>query len=116
MPPFTPSSPAQSQLGASPAKLLDLVRQRLVTILGPQFIVTLNGDSNDGRVSRYHLAIDHAPSRIRLEDSGDIRSGFIEHLLRLGAHTRKMIDSATFSRMCSDDPQRPLVWLSDTAS
>ncbi len=41
---------------------------------------------------------------------------FIEHLLRLATQVRKMLDSPTFSRMGSNAPNRPLVWLNELVS
>ena len=64
----------------------------------------------------YHLASQHNQSGVPLEDYGDVAAGFIERLLRMSAQVRDMLDSATFDRMASDDPGRPLVWLSELAS
>lgn len=114
MPPFTPIFPAPSQHGMGFAALLDLVRRRLVSLCGHQFIATLDGGNDGTGASRYHLALEHVPSRVYLEDSGRIGGGFVEHVLCLGMRTKTMLESPTFSRMCSDDPKRPLVWLSDS--
>ncbi|WP_336332573.1 hypothetical protein [Pseudomonas putida] len=116
MPPFTPCFPTTLRPDEVPMALLDLVQQRLASLLGPHFTVTLGGSGNGDGVSHYHLAIQHQQSEVCLEDTGDVGSGFIEHLLRLATQARNMLDSDTFSRMGSDDPGRPLVWLSELVS
>ena len=116
MPPFTPCFPTTLRHDEVPAALLELVQQRLANLLGPHFTVTLDGSGSGDGLSHYHLAIRHPQSEVCLEDSGDVGSGFIEHLLRLATQVRKMLDSGTFSRMGSNDPNRPLVWLSELVS
>ncbi|MEN5141613.1 hypothetical protein [Pseudomonas juntendi] len=113
---FTPRFPTTLRSDEVPLALLDLVQQRLVNLLGPHFTVTLGGSGNGEGVSHYHLAIEHNQSGVSMVDTGDVGSGFIEHLLRLAGQVRKMLDSATFTRMGSNDPNRPLVWLSELAS
>lgn len=116
MPPFTPCFPTSLRENEIPVALLDLVQQRLATLLGPRFTVVLGGSGNGDGVSHYHLAIQHNQSGVSLEDYGDVGAGFVEHLLRMGTQVRDMLDSTTFSRMGSDDPGRPLVWLRELVS
>lgn len=116
MPPFTPCFPTTLRDDEVPAALLDLVQRRLASLLGPQFSVILGGSGNGDGVSHYHLAIRHQQSEVSLEDTGDVGSGFIDHLLRLATQVRKMLDSDTFNRMGSNDPNRPLVWLGELVS
>jgi len=116
MPPFTACFPTSLRHDEVPIALLDLVQQRLASLLGPRFTVVLGGSGDGTGVSHYHLAIHHSQSGVSLEDYGDVGAGFIERLLRMSAQVRDMLDSATFDRMASDDPGRPLVWLSELAS
>ncbi|MFJ4444995.1 hypothetical protein ACIPZ8_23265 [Pseudomonas sp. NPDC089422] len=113
MPPFAPSALASALHDDSPASLLDLVQLRLSTVLGPRYTVILAASGDDA--SHYHLAIQHSQSGLSLEDNGSIGPGFAERLLALGGQVKAMLESQTFARMGSDDPARPLVWLSDRA-
>ncbi|MFJ2983205.1 MULTISPECIES: hypothetical protein [unclassified Pseudomonas] len=94
-----------------PTALLALVQQRLAALLGPRYTVALCG-SGDGQ---YHLAIQPDGSGLSLEDSGSLSPGFAERLLALGRQLKAMLESDTFKRMASNDPSRPLVWISDPA-
>jgi hypothetical protein len=113
MPPFAPTALASALHEDSPASLLDLLQQRLSTVLGPRFTVILAASGDDA--SHYYLAIQHSQSGLSLEDNGSIGPGFAERLLALGRQVKAMLESQTFARMGSDDPGRPLVWLSDRA-
>lgn len=116
MPPFTPCLPTSLRPDEVPIALLDLVQQRLAGLLGPRFTVVLGGSGNGAGVSHYHLAIQHNQSGVSLEDTGAVGIGFIERLLRMATQLKAMLDSATFSSMASEDPRRPLVWISELAS
>ncbi|UMY59215.1 hypothetical protein [Pseudomonas sp. LS.1a] len=113
MPPFAPCFPTTLRHDEVPVALLDLVQQRLASLLGPRFTVILGGSGKGEGISHYHLAIQHNQSGVCLEDTGDVSDGFTEHLLRLGAQTKNMLESVTFGRMGSSDPDRPLVWISE---
>ena len=115
MPPFTPCFPTTLRHDEVPLALLDLVQQRLASLLGPRFTVVLGGSGDGAGVSHYHLAIQHNQSGISLEDYGTVTAGFIERLLRMSTQVRDMLDSATFSLMASEHPGRPLVWLRELA-
>ncbi|MCE0853275.1 MULTISPECIES: hypothetical protein [Pseudomonas] len=116
MPPFTPCFPTSLRPDEVPLALLDLVQQRLAGLLGPRFTVVLGGSGNGAGVSHYHLAIQHNQSGVSMEDTGAVGTGFIDRLLRMATQLKAMLDSATFSSMGSDDPHRPLVWISELAS
>ncbi|MGJ7549953.1 hypothetical protein [Pseudomonas alloputida] len=111
MPPFTPTALASALHEGSPTSLLDLVQQRLSAVLGPRYTVILAASGDDA--SHYHLAIQHSQSGLSLEDNGSIGPGFAERLLALGGQVKAMLESDTFARMGSDEPDRPLVWLRD---
>jgi glucose-6-phosphate-specific signal transduction histidine kinase len=113
MPPFAPTALASALHEDCHASLLDLVQQRLSTVLGHRYTVILTASGDDA--SHYHLAIQHSQSGLSLEDNGSIGPGFAERLLALGGQVKAMLESQTFARMGSDDPTRPLVWLSDMA-
>lgn len=115
MPPFTAHALVAALHDEVPLSLLDLVQQRLAQMIGPHFTVVLCGSGEGDGVSRYHLAIQHNRSGVSLEHSGMVEPGFIEQLLTLGQGTRTMIESPAFERMLSDDPARPLTWISDCA-
>jgi hypothetical protein len=116
MPPFTPCFPTALRHDEVPVVLLDLVQQRLAELLGPRFTVVLAASGDGAGVSHYHLAIQHQQSGISLEDTGNVSVGFIEQLLRMATQLRGMLDSPTFSKMGSNDPDRALVWISELAS
>lgn len=118
MPPFTPCFPTAPMHDEIPVALLDLLQQRLTSLLGSRFTVVLagSGNGNSAGVSHYHLAIQHNQSGVSLEDNGDISAGFIDRLLRMVAQLKGMLDSPTFNQMGSDDPGRTLVWISELAS
>lgn len=111
MPPFVPTALASALHQESPASQLDLLQQCLSTLLGPRYTVILAASGDDA--SHYHLAIQHGQSGLSPEDNGSIGPGFAERLLALGGQVKAMLESQTFARMGSDDPTRPLVWLSD---
>jgi len=113
MPPFTPCFPGTLRDDDVPVALLDLVQQRLAGLLGPRFTVTLNGSGTGEAARHYRLAIQDLQSGLWLEDTGVVGDGFVEHLLRLGAQTRTMLESATFGLMGTNNPNRPLVWISE---
>ncbi|WP_060512258.1 hypothetical protein [Pseudomonas sp. NBRC 111124] len=110
MPPFAPTALASALHDDCPASLLDLVKQRLSCVLGPRYTVILAASGDNA--GHYHLAIQHSQSGLSLEDNGAIGPGFAERLLALGEQVRAMLESDTFARMGSDEPTRPLVWLS----
>ncbi len=113
MPPFAPNVLATAVHDEVPFSLLDLVQQRLASLLGSGYTVVLAG-SGDGLVAnQYHLAIQHGRSGLSLEDNGPVGPGTVEHLLALGWRTKAMLESETFKRMGGDDPTRLVAWISD---
>ncbi|MFJ4456498.1 hypothetical protein ACIP1G_21755 [Pseudomonas sp. NPDC089392] len=118
MPPFTPCFPTALMHEEIPVALLDLIQQRLASLLGSRFTVLLagSGNGNGTGVSHYHLAIQHNQSGVSLEENGNVSAGFIDRLLRMGAQLGGMFDSPTFSQMGGDDPGRTLVWISELVS
>ncbi|WP_085677585.1 MULTISPECIES: hypothetical protein [unclassified Pseudomonas] len=114
MPPFAPTTLASALHDDSPVSLPDLVQQRLSSVLGPRYTVILAASGDNA--GHYHLAIQHRQSGLSLEDSGVIGPGFAERLLALGKQVKTMLESDTFARMSSDEPTRPLVWISDMPS
>ena len=118
MPPFTPCLPTALMHDEIPIALLDLIQQRLASLLGSRFTVVLAGSSNGNStgVSHYHLAIQHNQSGVSLEENGNVSAGFIDRLLRMGTQLGGMFDSPTFNQMGGDDPGRTLVWISELVS
>ncbi|AGZ35171.1 hypothetical protein C4Q28_14850 [Pseudomonas sp. SWI6] len=115
MTPFNVCALATALHSEAPIAVLDLVQRRLAEMVGPHYTVVLCGSGEGGGISHYHLAIQHGRSGVSLEHSGVVEPGFIEQLLTLGQRTRAMIESPAFERMLSDDPARPLTWISDDA-
>lgn len=116
MPPFTPTALATALVDEVPLSLLDLLQQRLASLLGPRYTVVLAGSGNGSGVSQYHLAIQHNHSGLSLEDNGGVGPGFVERLLALGVRTKSMLESPTFTRMLDGNPEQLLTWISELPS
>lgn len=94
--------------------LLELVQQRLRTILGKGYCVVLAGSGGLDAAEQYHLSIVHERSGNLLETSGSTAPGFIEHVLGLGRRMKAMLEAPVLNQP-ETGTVRLLTWISDSA-